>query len=79
MKTDWSTSMALLTESRKKVGYDLPWGIRLLNKWKGLRNNHWGLGMREIFGALGPGFLVSVGYMDPVSYTHLTLPTNREV
>ena len=57
--------MALLTESRKKVGYDLPWGIRLLNKWKGLRNNRWGLGMREIFGALGPGFLVSVGYMDP--------------
>src|SRR5438132_12326056 len=43
----------------------MPQSIRLLNKWKNIRNNHWGIGLREIFGALGPGFLISVGYMDP--------------
>src|SRR5437763_13111692 len=43
----------------------MPQSIRLLNKWKNLRSNRWGIGLREIFGALGPGFAVSVGYMDP--------------
>lgn len=57
--------MAFISASRKKITYDLPLSIRLLNKWKSIRNNHWGIGLREIFGALGPGFLVSVGYMDP--------------
>jgi manganese transport protein len=57
--------MALLSHSRNKLGYSTPWslgGLQLLGK---IRNNRWGIGAREIFGALGPGFLVSVGYMDP--------------
>jgi manganese transport protein len=57
--------MAFISESRKKITYDLPLSIHLLNKWKSIRKNRWGIGLREIFGALGPGFLVSVGYMDP--------------
>ena len=57
--------MAFISESSKKIAYDMPQSIRLLNKWKNIRNNRWGIGLREIFGALGPGFLISVGYMDP--------------
>lgn len=57
--------MALLSQSRDKVGYTTPRTIRILNGLKKLQNNRWGIGAREIFGALGPGFLVSVGYMDP--------------
>ncbi len=57
--------MALLSHSRNKIGYSTPWGIHGLQLLGKLRNNRWGIGAREIFGALGPGFLVSVGYMDP--------------
>src|SRR2546426_7159408 len=57
--------MALLSQSRKKVAYTLPLSIRLLRGWKRLQKNSWGIGIREVVGALGPGFLVSVGYMDP--------------
>src|SRR2546428_8266756 len=57
--------MAFLSESRKKVTYSLPLSLNLLRWWKRVRHNRWGIGLREIFGALGPGFLVSVGYMDP--------------
>lgn len=57
--------MALLSQSRDKVGYATPRTIGILNGLKKLQNNRWGIGVREIFGALGPGFLVSVGYMDP--------------
>src|SRR5438876_10482670 len=57
--------MAFLSESRKKVTYSLPLSLNLLSWWERVRHNHWGIGLREIFGALGPGFLVSVGYMDP--------------
>ena len=57
--------MALISESSKKIAHDMPQSIRLLNKWKNIRNNRWGIGLREFFGALGPGFLISVGYMDP--------------
>src|SRR5579859_858073 len=57
--------MAFLTQSSKKVAYIRPWSIRFLNILNSIRNNRWGVGTREIFGALGPGFLVSVGYMDP--------------
>jgi manganese transport protein len=41
--------MEFSIHSQKKAGY----------------RERWGIGLREIFGALGPGFLVSVGYMDP--------------
>ena len=57
--------MAFISESSKKIAYDMPQSIRLLNKWKNIGNNRWGIGLREIFGAFGPGFLISVGYMDP--------------
>jgi manganese transport protein len=57
--------LALLTQSKNKVAYIRPWSTRFLNTWNSIRNNRWGVGIREIFGALGPGFLVSVGYMDP--------------
>ena len=57
--------MAFLTQSSKKVEYDQPWLMPLLKRWQRLRHNRWGIGLREILGALGPGFLVSVGYMDP--------------
>src|SRR2546427_4988814 len=57
--------MALLSHSRNKIGYSTPWGIHGLQLLGKIRNNRWGIGAREIFGALGPGFLVSVGYMDP--------------
>ena len=68
---------------------------------------HTGTWIRRLLAFMGPGYMVSVGYMDPgnwatdlaggaqfgytllsvimlsnlmaVSYTHLTLPTNREV
>ncbi|MBA2284640.1 MAG: Nramp family divalent metal transporter, partial [Ktedonobacteraceae bacterium] len=57
--------MALLSQSRKKVAYSTSWSMRLLHGWQRLRNNRYGIGLREILGALGPGFLISVGYMDP--------------
>src|SRR5436853_2129801 len=57
--------MAFISESSKKIAYDMPQSIRLLNKWKNIRDRRWGIGAREIFSALGPGFLISVGYMDP--------------
>jgi len=57
--------MAFLTQSSKKVEYTLPSSVRLLKKWRSIRRNQWGIGLREILGALGPAFLVSVGYMDP--------------
>ena len=56
--------MALLSQSRKKIGYSAPLGVRVLNSVVGLRKQY-GIGIREILAALGPGFLVSVGYMDP--------------
>src|SRR5712692_3917312 len=57
--------MALLTQSRNTIGYSTPKSLRVFKVWQHLKNNPWGIGMREILGALGPGFLVSVGYMDP--------------
>lgn len=57
--------MALLSQSPKKVAYTLPLSIRVLRGWQRLQKNRWGIGIREIAGALGPGFLISVGYMDP--------------
>jgi manganese transport protein len=57
--------MALLTQSSNKVGYSSPKSLRVFEVWQHLKNNPWGIGVREILGALGPGFLVSVGYMDP--------------
>jgi manganese transport protein len=57
--------MALLTQSHDKVGYTAPLSVRLLRTLSKIRHNRWGIGAREILGALGPGFLVSVGYMDP--------------
>src|SRR5437763_14140995 len=57
--------MAFISQSSKKVGYSLPWSVNVLNGWRGIRNNRWGIGLREVLGALGPGFLISVGYMDP--------------
>jgi manganese transport protein len=57
--------MALLTQSSNKVGYSTPKSLRVFKVWQHLKNNRWGIGVREILGALGPGFLVSVGYMDP--------------
>ena len=57
--------MALLSQSKKKVAYTTPPTLRLLNAVQRMRKNRWGVGLREILGALGPGFLISVGYMDP--------------
>lgn len=59
--------MALLSSSRRNVSYSKPKGTSFLKKIVVLRErkNRWGIGARELFGALGPGFLVSVGYMDP--------------
>src|SRR5205085_4456851 len=57
--------MALVTQSRDKVGYSSPRGISILKSIASFRQNRWGIGVREILGALGPGFVVSVGYMDP--------------
>ncbi len=57
--------MALLTQSRSKVGYSSPKSLRVFKVWQYVKDNRWGIGVREILGALGPGFLVSVGYMDP--------------
>ncbi len=53
--------MALL--SQKSADGSGPVGLHLLKGWH--RKNRWEISPREIFGALGPGFLVSVGYMDP--------------
>ena len=57
--------MAFLSQSGKGIGYSQPLGVRLLQGWRNLRNNRYRIGLREILGALGPGFLISVGYMDP--------------
>lgn len=57
--------MALITQSRDKVEYSSPRGIGILKSIESFRQNRWGIGVREILGALGPGFVVSVGYMDP--------------
>jgi len=58
--------MALLSQSRKKLAYTVPFTIRALNNGKQLFQRRWnGIGLRDVLGALGPGFLVSVGYMDP--------------
>lgn len=57
--------MSLLSQSKEKVEYTAPLTLRLLRTMQTLRNNRWGVGLREILGALGPGFLISVGYMDP--------------
>src|SRR5215469_11497257 len=57
--------MAFLSQSRNKVGFGTPLSVRLLSRWQRVRHNAWGIGIREILGALGPGFLISVGYMDP--------------
>lgn len=48
--------MAFLSQSKQR-------SMRLLQGWQGLRarGKRWGVGGREIFGALGPGFLVSAG------------------
>lgn len=57
--------MALLSQSKEKVEYTTPLTLRLLKTMQTLRNNRWGVNLRQILGALGPGFLISVGYMDP--------------
>src|SRR5947208_1244233 len=57
--------MALLSQSKKKVAYVMPPTLRLLKAIQTMRKRRWGVGIREILGALGPGFLISVGYMDP--------------
>lgn len=57
--------MAFLSQSGKRIGYSQPLSVRLLQGWRNLNNNRYGVGLREILGALGPGFLISVGYMDP--------------
>jgi manganese transport protein len=59
--------MALLSKARNKVEYAAPMHIRLLSSWKHSwgGENRWGVGPQDVLKALGPGFLVSVGYMDP--------------
>lgn len=57
--------MALLSQSKEKVEYTAPLTLRLLRTMQRVRNNRWGVSLRQILGALGPGFLISVGYMDP--------------
>jgi len=57
--------MALLSRPRQNLEYVPSVSMQLLHIWKKVRQNRWGIGLREVFGALGPGFLVSVGYMDP--------------
>lgn len=57
--------MALLSSRKNGEPITVPFGIRILQGWKRLHQNRWGIGPRELLGALGPGFLVSVGYMDP--------------
>jgi manganese transport protein len=58
--------MALLSK-RNQEEYILPKGLRILSKYQhiGSGKNRWNISIREVFQALGPGFLVSVGYMDP--------------
>ncbi len=58
-------SMAFFSHPHTNVEYDLPLSLRVLKKWQGVRNNRLGIGIREVLGALGPGFIISVGYMDP--------------
>src|SRR5579864_4806968 len=60
-----SAGMSLLTQSGDRVGFREPRGASVLRIIANLRQNRWGIGLREILGALGPGFVVSVGYMDP--------------
>ena len=57
--------MAFLSRPRRKVEYTVSWSMQVLQAVQGVRKNRWGIGLREVLGALGPGFLVSVGYMDP--------------
>lgn len=67
--------MALLSHPNGKRIYTTPREVHqtshvtdshgLSTVWQKLQHNSWGIGIREILGALGPGFLVSVGYMDP--------------
>lgn len=57
--------MAFLSRPRKNVEYSVSWSMHVLQAVQGVRKNRWGIGLREIIGALGPGFLISVGYMDP--------------
>jgi len=40
--------MALLTQSRNKVGYSTPKSLRVFKVWQHLKNNPWGIGVREI-------------------------------
>ena len=57
-------------------------GIVLLQQGKGsdLGSAFGGGSSNSMFGALGPSnFLGRLTYIIAVSYTHLTLPTNREV
>jgi Mn2+/Fe2+ NRAMP family transporter len=49
--------MAFLSQSREKVGFGTLLSEHLSDRW--------GISIREIIGAIGPGFLISVGYMDP--------------
>src|SRR5437588_5002629 len=49
--------MAFYSQTRDKVGVDILLSQRLSGRW--------GISIGEIIGALGPGFLISVGYMDP--------------
>lgn len=57
--------MALLSDRRKRVEYTVPWSMQVLRVAKGIQQKRWGVGPHEILAAFGPGFLVSVGYMDP--------------
>lgn len=57
--------MALLSQSREKIEYAVPPGLRFIKKIRQVQKQRWALGLREILGAFGPGFLISVGYMDP--------------
>lgn len=58
--------MAFLSHSGKKISYCQSLSVRMLPGWRVFHNNRKSnIGLREILGALGPGFLISVGYMDP--------------
>src|SRR5438105_2355606 len=57
--------MALLSQSWEKIEYTVPPALRFIKKIRRVQKQRWVVGLREILGALGPGFLISVGYMDP--------------
>jgi NRAMP (natural resistance-associated macrophage protein) metal ion transporters len=62
--------MASLSKSRKGQDIDgnpLPLSMQVIDRGRSFltRQNRWGISARELLGALGPGFLISVGYMDP--------------